>query len=90
MHACMHACMHAIYIIFRLTNEIELLNKKNVQDLKLQTAFENTIERLEDAVTEQKRETTVALDKLSAHDAAAKRAITVLQKEMGARVEQVT
>ena len=56
---------------------------------ELVDALQQTIERLEGESKRRKAETAEAVEKLSAHDTAAKRAITALQKEMGLRVEQV-
>ena len=58
--------------------------------VQLNEALEKTINRLEKEVTEHKKATNEALEKLSAHDAAAKRAITVIQKEMNAKLEKVS
>merc|ERR1711962_249639 len=72
----------------RLTEEIRMLNRRRKDDEQLREALQNTIGRLETDIEEHKRENSVAGDKLSAHDAAAKRAISLLQKEMEARVEE--
>ena len=47
------------------------------------------LENIEAQLKELKEERDSAREKLAAHDAAAKRAITALQKEMAVRVEQV-
>ena len=67
-------------------------NAKKDQESRdgLEAAFQKTIDRLEEEVKNQKALTHETNEKLSAHDVAAKRAIMVLQKEMGAKVEQVT
>jgi len=57
---------------------------------ELNIALTKTITRLENDITEQKKMANEASEKLTTHDAAAKRAISVIQKEMGARIEQVT
>lgn len=74
----------------RLTQQLEELNSKRNAEKELANAFQKTIERLEKQVSEEKAASNQAVEKLTAHDAAAKRAITVLQKEMGTRIEQVT
>ncbi|XP_057307280.1 coiled-coil domain-containing protein 186-like isoform X2 [Hydractinia symbiolongicarpus] len=74
----------------RLTQQLEELNSKRNEEKELANAFQKTIERLEKQVSEEKAASKQAVEKLTAHDAAAKRAITVLQKEMGTRIEQVT
>lgn len=56
---------------------------------ELNIALTKTITRLENEITEQKKMANVASEKLTTHDVAAKRAISVIQKEMGARIEQV-
>lgn len=58
--------------------------------VQLNEALEKTINRLEKEVTEHKKSTNEAIEKLAAHDAAAKRAITVIQKEMNAKLEKVS
>lgn len=52
-------------------------------------AFQKTIDRLDLELKQQKVLTHEANERLTAHDTAAKRAIAVLQKEMGTKVEQV-
>lgn len=74
---------------YRLTQQLEELNSKRNAEKELANAFQKTIERLEKQVSEEKAASNQAVEKLTAHDAAAKRAITVLQKEMGTRIEQV-
>ena len=74
-------------------DQIETLNlnvkkESNSRD-DLEAAFQKTIDRLEEEIKNQKALTHETNEKLSAHDVAAKRAIMVLQKEMGAKVEQV-
>ena len=65
-------------------------NKELTSQAQLNDALQKTIERLELDISKQKSATSEVVGKLAAHDAAAKRAITVLQKEMGARIEQVS
>ena len=83
-----------IVFIYRLLDQIETLNRNAKKDQEsrhgLEAAFQKTIDRLEEEVKNQKALTHETNEKLSAHDVAAKRAIMVLQKEMGAKVEQVT
>lgn len=80
--------------MFRLLDQIESLNQNAKKDREskeeLGIAFQKTIDRLEQEVKNQKALTHETTEKLSAHDVAAKRAIQVLQKEMGAKVEQVS
>uniref|UniRef100_A0A7M5VCQ9 Uncharacterized protein n=1 Tax=Clytia hemisphaerica TaxID=252671 RepID=A0A7M5VCQ9_9CNID len=81
-----------------LLDQIDTLNqtskkekeKESASREELSTAYQKTIDRLENDIKQQKALTSESNEKLTAHDAAAKRAIGVLQKEMGAKVEQVT
>ena len=80
--------------MFRLNEEISTMyansTKFSTERDELTQAYQKTIDRLESDLKEQKALTHEANQKLAAHDTAAKRAILVLQKEMGAKVEQVS
>lgn len=59
-------------------------------DIESTVKLEKAVSELQTQVEELKEERDNAKEKLAAHDAAAKRAITALQKEMSAREEQVS
>ena len=88
----------SLFFYFRLLDQIDTLNQTSKKELEkekasreeLSAAYQKTIDRLENDIKQQKALTNESNEKLTAHDAAAKRAIGVLQKEMGAKVEQVT
>lgn len=73
----------------RLTTELKVSNKRLEDTKAVNIALENTIKRIESDLQKQKSETMDVMGKLSSHDAAANRAISVLQKEMEARVEEM-
>ncbi|XP_065641327.1 uncharacterized protein LOC136073554 [Hydra vulgaris] len=65
-------------------NTEEFTEKESTQILK------KTIENLEKELLQQKCITNDTIDKLSAHDAAAKRAISIMQKENSTKIDQIT
>ena len=70
--------------------EVAQKDKDLKTQVQLNEALERTVSRLEKEVTEHKKATNEAVEKLAAHDAAAKRAITIIQKEMNAKLEKVS
>ncbi|XP_065653415.1 coiled-coil domain-containing protein 186-like [Hydra vulgaris] len=70
--------------LVKQVNTDEFTEKESIQILK------KTIENLEKELLQQKCITNDTIDKLSAHDAAAKRAISIMQKENGTKIDQIT
>ena len=70
--------------------EFEAKQKELTTQVQLNEALQNTISRLEKEISEHKKSANDASEKLSSHDAAAKRAIAVIQKEMNCKLEKVS
>ncbi|XP_076466901.1 coiled-coil domain-containing protein 186-like isoform X2 [Babylonia areolata] len=69
----------------RLRADLTALKEKNPDDLYLPQ-----IKELEYTISQQQGEVRQLKEKLTTHDAAAKRAIATLQSEMKARIDQIT
>ena len=72
----------------RLTRQIEAMESDLSGKESIET-LQKTIERLDKELLQQKCIANDAIDKLAAHDTAAKRAISILQKESGLKIDQV-